>query len=58
MRFTLPRARFAAAALASAAALFGYSTEAATPATAPAATPSTDINLTSYANGAWILKIA
>ena len=56
MRFTLPSARFAVAALASAAALFGYSTEAATLAAAPATTPSTDINLTSYANGAWILK--
>ena len=56
MRFTLSRARFAVAALVSAAALFGYSTEAATPAAAPATPPSTDINLTSYANGAWILK--
>ena len=56
MNFALTRARFAVAALVSAAALFGYSTEAATPAAAPATPPSTDINLTSYANGAWILK--
>ena len=56
MNSTLTRARFAVAALVNAAALFGYSTEAATPAAAPATPPSTDINLTSYANGAWILK--
>ncbi len=56
MSFNLPRARFAVAALATAAAHFGYTTQAATPTAAPAAPASTDINLTSYANGAWILK--
>lgn len=50
------RAHVAIASLAAMAALLCYSTQAVTPVAAPAATLSTDINLTSYANGAWILK--
>lgn len=52
MSFSPASLRVAVAAFATASALSGYSTQAAT----PAAAPSTDINLTSYANGAWILK--
>ena len=53
---TLTRARFAVAALATITAMIGYSTQAATPTATPAPLFTADINLTSYANGAWILK--